>query len=129
MLLPFIDFGTVSYFEICDITEFSDHVRLSFGLHYKQMTCTNTPSNETTYVKKLKWDSDKVEDFKNSVPNLSDLLNSLSSSLQQNNSKNNINETLNKFSDSIFSCSDKHFGKSVSIENVSTPKNSNKWFD
>ena len=129
LLLSFIDFETVSYFEICDITEFSDHVGLSFGLHCKQMTCTNTPSNETTYVKKLKWDSDKVEDFKNSVSNLSDLLNSLFSSLQQNNSENNINETLNKFSDSIFACSDKHFGKSVSIENVSTPKNSNKWFD
>ena len=66
LLLPFIDFETVSYFEICDITEFSDHVGLSFGLHCKQMTCTNTPSNETTYIKKLKWDSDKVEDFKNS---------------------------------------------------------------
>ena len=58
LLLSFIDFETVSYFEICDITEFSDDVGLSFGLHCKQMTCTNMPSNETTYVKKLKWDSD-----------------------------------------------------------------------
>ena len=49
--LLFIDFETVSYFEICDITEFSDHVGLSFGLHYKQMICTNTPSNEQRTLK------------------------------------------------------------------------------
>lgn len=59
-----VDFETVSYFEICDFTEFSDHAGLIFGLKCKQsMTSTSNLKNDTPCVKKLIWNSERVDDF------------------------------------------------------------------
>lgn len=50
-------------------------------------------------------------------------------SLEQNNSEIDINETLNKFSESLFSCSDNLFGKNIRNANTSTHTKQNKWFN
>ncbi|MEW8544930.1 MAG: reverse transcriptase family protein, partial [Candidatus Thiodiazotropha sp.] len=129
LLVPLIDFEFISYFEICDVTEFSDHAGLSFGLSCKQKSDNNTTISEQTYARKLKWNNDKMADFQNSVSDLSDLFESLSLSIEQDDSENNINDTLRKFSDSLYNCSDRHFGKSIFTENCSKPIKENKWFD
>ena len=54
---------------------------------------------------------------------------SLSQSLEQDSSETNINNNLKKFSDSLYSCSDAHFGTNICAENSSSPIKENRWFD
>lgn len=122
LLVLLIDFETISSFEICEFTEFSDHAGIAFGLNCKpRSNSSNDSVPERTYSRKLNWNNDKIEDFRNSISNLSSLFQSLSLSLEQDNSEDNINDFLGKFPSSIYSCSDNHFGKHVCTENYSTP--------
>ena len=130
LLLPLTDFETISNFKICDVTEFSDHAGISFGLKCKSRTSsTYDHIPERTFSRQLKWNNDNIEDFRNSISNLSETFQSLSLSLEQDNSENNINEVLGKFSDSVYSCADKYFGKNICTDNFSTSIRENKWFD
>ena len=126
LLLPLTDFDIVSSFEVCDVTEFSDHAGLTFTLHCPELF-PNEPETEQifTCTRKLKWDNDKLENFTLNVSKLSDLFQSLSLSLEQDDSENNINENLDKFSESLYGCSDESFGQTIRTTNISTQPKQN----
>ena len=78
LLLPLTDFETISSFKICDVTEFSDHAGISFGLKCKSRTSsTYDHIPERTFSRQLKWNNDNIEDFRNSISNLSETFQSL----------------------------------------------------
>ena len=130
LLLPLTDFETISNFKICDVTEFSDHAGISYGLKCKSRTSsTYDHIPKRTFSRQLKWNNDTIEEYRNSISNLSEIFQSLSLSLEHDSSENNINEVLVKFSDSVYSCADKYFGKNICTDNFSTSIRENKWFD
>ena len=77
----------------------------------------------------MKWDNDKLENFTQNVTELSDLFQSLSLSLEQDDSETNINDNLSKFSESLYGCSYEIFGQTIRNPNISTQPKQNKWFN
>ena len=131
LLLPLTDFDIISSFEVCDVTEFSDHVGLTFTLQCPELLPSDPESKQTfSSTRKLKWDNDKLENFTQNVTELSDLFQSLSLSLEQDDSENNINDNLSKFSESLYGCSYEIFGQTIRTPNISTqPKQNNRFND
>lgn len=61
LILPLLDFDTVSSFKINDVTEFSDHAGLSFKLKCKTLSSSiNKPASEQSCERKLRWDNEKL---------------------------------------------------------------------
>ena len=129
LLLSLLDFETISHFNVCETTEFSDHAGITFGIFCKKRTQIDQSTPNETPPRKILWNENKAESFKNDVSNLCGLFDSLSQSLEQDSSETNINNNLKKFSDSLYSCSDAHFGTNICAENSSSPIKENRWFD
>ena len=85
------------------------------------MTQIDQSTPNETPPRKILWNENKAESFKNDVSNLCGLFDSLSQSLEQDSSETIINNNLKKFSDSLYSCSDAHFGTNICAENSSSP--------
>ena len=66
LLLNFLDFETLSNFEILDFNEYSDHAPITYSLYLKRRTTTDTEyrdCDDNAISRKLVWDSAKVDDF------------------------------------------------------------------
>ena len=71
LLLNLSDFDTISYFDILESNEYSDHAPISFHFHLK---CCNTEINakdrtENNINRKIIWDTNKVAAFRSQLMN------------------------------------------------------------
>ena len=96
LLLSLLDFEFISHFNVCETTEFSDHAGINFGIFCKKRTQIDQSTPYETPPRKILWNENKAESFKNDVSNLCGLFDSLSQSLEQDSSETKINNNLKK---------------------------------
>ena len=73
LLLNFHDFENLSYFEIQELNEFSDHAPLAYNIRLKSRYEPETRRDiDAGITRKIVWDNEKAHDFKSSLTNKSD---------------------------------------------------------
>ena len=78
LLLSLLDFETISPFNVCETTEFSDCAGITFGIYCKNRTHIDQSIPNETPQRKIVWNEDKAESFNNEVSNLCGLFDSFS---------------------------------------------------
>ena len=88
------DFTTLTYFEVQDFNEYSDHAPILFKLHTKQ--CDNMHMQQETYApnitRKIVWDENKVAYFKDRLANEHDVIQRLTDEAPAENIDRVIND-------------------------------------
>ena len=124
LLLSPENYHLISYFDVLDFSELSDHAPLSFEFDFDNVQ----PRNVTPTVRKhLKWDVNKthvfVERIQTQIDSLYELVDNISNIDEMNNAVKEITEILY---DNAF----KVFGRSILIrDNCVTDRPDNDWFD
>jgi hypothetical protein len=127
LLLDKQDFNLISYFEIAEPNEFSDHSGLQCMSTLMSKQISNTSSYDDTSNKQyIKWDPANVDDFLNRL--VEQHLQNVISLIE--NEETNIDNVVKKFVDIIRKHSFDVFGKTKTLHNKTKPNcNKQKWFN
>ena len=123
------DFTTLTYFEVQDFNEYSDHAPILFKLHTKQ--CDNTHMQQETHApnitRKIVWDENKVAYFKERLANEHDVIQRLTNEVPTENIDRVIHDFTRFMHDNAFEV----FGKTYTDKSYTAQRNKphNDWFD
>ena len=84
-------FKYISEFKVQDLNEWSDHCLLSLSIDTDCMTSTTTNSS---FIHKLKWNSDKKEEYIKSLVNIMPDIETITQSLSTNLNKKQVDDTM-----------------------------------
>ena len=119
----------MTYFEVQDFNEYSDHAPILFKLHTKQ--CDNTHMQQETHApnitRKIVWDENKVAYFKDRLANEHDVIQRLNSEAPTENIDRVIHDFTKFMHDNAFDA----FGKTYTDKSYTAQRNKshNDWFD
>ena len=121
LLLDFSDFETISYFDILDFNEYSDHAPIIFQFNLKgpHTRIFDTSNNETFINRKIVFDDSKTDLFHTQLMNNNDAFLRL------------ISDVLQDFTRLLHDNAFDVFGKTYSCKSRSTHRanENNEWFD
>ena len=128
LLLNFLDFETLSNFEILDFNEYSDHAPITHSFYLKRRTTPDTEyhdCDDNAISRKLVWDSAKVDNFHSTLS---------SSNEQQMTSDADsepIDDAVKSFSQFLHDKAFDVFGKTQSHKSPNShyKKQNKEWFD
>ena len=127
LLMNFTDFNTLSYFDILEFNEHSDHAPVSFHLLLKPKNAEHNQEIKTESItRKIVWDKSKVEHFKLQLQNKQDSFNQLITE-----HTDSINNTVHSFTRLLHDIAFDTFGKTFQTKasHIEHTKTHNEWFD
>ena len=129
LLLNFEDFESLSFFDILEFNEFSDHAPLSFHIRLdskqESVNCRGKVK-EPEITRKTVWDTEKVNDFKLLLRNNNDFILRLTADA----ASEPVDDTVKNLSQFLHDKAFEVFGKTFSNSNKSQKQKVNKeWFD
>ena len=125
VLFPPSLFDTVSSFIIHDISVFSDHAPIQFSL---RANLNSAVPEEQCEIKKLVWDSNKSNEFKDVLCNKLESLDSYVNDIIPENL--NIDDGVQNFAETLCTCAFQVFGrvKQINSTQITTRKYTSPWF-
>ena len=127
LLMNFTDFNTLSYFDILEFNEHSDHAPVSFHLLLKPKNAEHNQEIKTESItRKIVWDKSKVEHFKLQLQNKQDSFNQLITE-----HTDSIDNTVHSFTRLLHDIAFDTFGKTFQTKasHIEHTKTHNAWFD
>ena len=129
LLLDFSDFETISYFDILDFNEYSDHAPIIFQFNLKgpHTRILDTSNNETFINRKIVFDDSKTDLFHTQLMNNNDALLRLISDVRTEPIDHVVQDFTRLLHDNAFDV----FGKTYSCKSRSTHRvnENNEWSD
>ena len=125
--MNFTDFNTLSYFDILEFNEHSDHAPVSFHLLLKSKNAEHNQEIKTESItRKIVWDKSKVEHFKFQLQNKQDSFNQLITE-----HTDSIDNTVHSFTRLLHDIAFDTFGKTFQVKasHIEHTKTQNGWFD
>ena len=118
-------FDTLSSFIIHDISVFSDHAPIQFSLRAK---LNSAVPEEQCEIKKLVWDNNKSNEFKNVLCNKLESLDSYVNDIISEHL--NIDDGVQNFAETLYTCAFQVFGrvKRINSTQITTRKYTSPWF-
>ena len=127
LLMNFTDFNTLSYFDILEFNEHSDHAPVTFHLLLKPKNAEHNQEIKTESItRKIVWDKSKVEHFKLQLQNKQDSFNQLITE-----HTDSIDNTVHSFTRLLHDIAFDTFGKTFQTKasHIEHTKTHNAWFD
>ena len=127
LLLNFHDFENLSYFEIQELNEFSDHAPLAYNIRLKSRYEPETRRDiDAGITRKIVWDNEKAHDFKSPLTNKSDRIVQMTSEI----GKEPLQTIVRNFTQFLHDEAFEIFGKTyISGKKPHDKKTNKKWFD
>ncbi|CAC5382629.1 unnamed protein product [Mytilus coruscus] len=118
------DYDKISNFGILNINEFSDHSPLVFEVGIKTVTKENLPKVSSF----IKWEKDKVEEYKTKLNLHKNVMTEIVVNLQQVGDANSVVKSL---TDIIYNCAFEVFGSSILTheKEINQAVKHNEWFN
>ena len=126
LLLGKNDVNCFSHFNVGEPNEFSDHSYLEISI--KSIKRNKPNIHNETYNPSIKWDNQKINEFKNTVAMKADDFLFLEVSLQSENC--DVNFISKKLTDILYDCSQTVFGLNAKKQKCDhRPQNKKLWFN
>lgn len=129
LLLNFSDFEIISYFDILEFNEFSDHapITFQFNLKHQETQTFDTTQNEIFINRKIVWDDSKTDLFHTQLMNNNEAFSRLISDVRTEPIDHVVQDFTRLLHDNAFDV----FGKTCSSKSRPTHhvNANNEWFD
>ena len=129
LLLNFKDFENISYFDILEHNEHSDHAPISFNIRLIDQNLAETRENDdsdTEISRKIVWDADKIGDFQTLLCENQEYIQSMTSDV----ASTSVDDTVQSFTRFLHEKAFQIFGKTFCQTNNAHRRQSNKyWFN